>query len=158
LLTAPHVLALIAFGLLCGQGRAVLLRFGLPSLSLGLLIGFAGALLAVPPSGAPTLLTAMALLCGLTAAACYRVPAWVCIVLGALIGAAIGFDSNPEASTPFAECAGMSGTAIAALLLFLNIAGFAAFAALQWQHIGVRIAASWMSAAAFLNIALLFRK
>ncbi len=40
LLTVQHAMVLIAFGLLCGQRGATHLRFGLPGLAAGLLLGF----------------------------------------------------------------------------------------------------------------------
>jgi urease accessory protein len=158
LLTLQHALALIAFGLMCGQRGAALLRFGLPSLVTGLAIGFVAAEMGAAADFVPKVLTAFALLAGLTVAANYRLPAWACIFTGTAIGTMIGLDSKPEAATLLGEIAGLAGTSIGGLLLFLNLAGLAAFAAAPWQSIGIRVIGSWTSAAAFLNIALLFRK
>jgi hydrogenase/urease accessory protein HupE len=158
LLTLQHALALIAFGLMCGQFGAALLRFGLPSLAIGLALGFATAEMGAAADVLPKALTALALLAGLAVAANYRPPGWACIFIAAAIGTMIGLDSKPEAATLMGEAAGIAGTSIGALLLFLNLAGLAAFATAQWQSIGIRVIGSWTSAAAFLNIALLFRK
>ncbi len=158
LLTLQHALALIAFGLLCGQHGAFPLRYGLPALALGLGAGFAGAYLGATLAAAPTILTALCLAAGLAVAANYRLPAWATIGLGGAIGLMIGFESKPEATTPLAQLAGISGTTIAVLLLFLNLAGLAAFVTAQWLQIGIRVLGSWTSAAAFLNMMLLFRK
>ncbi len=160
ILTLQHALALVAFGLLCGQNNAVLLRFGLPGLAAGLTFGFAIAYGAYAASAldAP-ILTALALLAGVSVAASYLMPAWICIGMGFLIGAMIGLDSKPETLDGFlANAEAIAGTLIGVFLLFLNLAGIAAFAEKQWQSIGVRVIGSWTSAAAFLNIALLFRK
>jgi urease accessory protein len=158
LLTLQHALALIAFGLLCGQHGASLLRYGLPALTLGLGLGFAAAYLGEVLAAAPTILTVLGLAAGLAVAANYRLPAWATIGLGGTIGLMIGCDSKPETATLLAQLAGISGTTIAVLLLFLNLAGLAAFVTAQWLQIGIRILGSWTSAAAFLNIMLLFRK
>lgn len=158
LLTLQHALALIAFGLLCGQHGASLLRYGLPALAFGLGLGFAAAYLGEALAAAPAILTMLGLAAGLAVAANYRLPAWAAIGLGGMIGLMIGLDSKPEAATLLAELAGISGTVIAVFLLFLNLAGLAAFVTAQWLQIGVRVLGSWTSAAAFLNIVLLFRK
>ncbi|WP_020176882.1 HupE/UreJ family protein [Methyloferula stellata] len=158
LLTLQHALALIAFGLMCGQHGASLLRYGLPALTLGLGLGFAGAYLGETLPAAPTILTVLGLAAGLAVAANYRLPAWAAMGLGGMIGLMIGLESKPETATLLAQLAGISGTTIAVLLLFLNLAGLAAFVTAQWLQIGVRILGSWTSAAAFLNIMLLFRK
>ena len=158
LLTVQHALALIAFGLLCGQRGAALLRFGLPGLAGGLVLGLAAANLGASVQFIPPALTVFAALAGLCVAANYVMPASVCISLGMLIGSAIGLDSNPETVDVLARAAGIGGTVIGVLLLFLNPAGLAAFSSAPWQEIGVRVVGSWTSAAAFLNIALFFRK
>ncbi len=159
LLTVQHAMVLIAFGLMCGQGGAACLRFGLPGLAAGLVLGFAAAeTMAVLPDGIPRVLTFMAMVTGLGVAVNYRLPAPICMAVGLIVGSLIGMDSKPEAETVKSVLAGISGTSIAVVLLFLNIAGLASFAAAEWQRIGIRVIGSWTSAAAFLNIALLFRK
>jgi hypothetical protein len=113
---------------------------------------------ATSPGGISCALTIVALIAGLLVAANYRLPVSACLAMGLIIGGLIGLDSNPDMATASAQLAGISGTSIAVLLLFLNIASLATFAAAEWQSIGIRVAGSWTSAAAFLNIALLFRK
>jgi urease accessory protein len=159
LLTVQHAMVLTAFGLLCGQSGVAHLRFGLPGLAVGLVAGFSIAEAGFPSADAiPLALTILAFVAGSFVASNYRLPAPVCLAMGLIIGGLIGLDSNPETSVAGAQLAGISGTSIAVLLLFLNIAGLATFASAEWQCIGIRVAGSWMSAAAFLNIALLFRK
>jgi hydrogenase/urease accessory protein HupE len=156
-LTMPHALALVAFGLICGQRNARMLPFGLPSLVCGSILGSIAAALGQTVPAASALLTALALLAGLGVAVNPPLPPGTAIILGALIGALIGIDSFPEG--PFITVAsGLSGTAIGVILLYLNLAGLAFFAKAEWQAIGIRVAGSWASAAAILNIALLFRK
>ncbi len=158
LLTLPHALALIAFGLICGQHGASPLRFGLPGLALGLGCGFAAAYLGGAPTFASPFLTALALLCGLGVAAFYQPPMWAALVIGVLAGGAVGLESKPDAATLLAQVQSIAGTTTGVLLLYLNLAGLAAFAAKSWQQIGVRVIGSWTSAASFLNLALLLRK
>lgn len=158
LLTVQHALAIIAFGLLCGQRDAALLRFGLPGLAGGLVLGLAAANLGASAPFIVPALTVFAALAGLCVAANYVMPGSFCISLGMGIGSAIGLDSNPDTADVLAQAAGIGGTVMGVLLLFLNSAGLAAFSSAPWQEIGVRVVGSWMSAAAFLNIALFFRK
>lgn len=71
LLTVQHALAIIAFGLLCGQRDAALLRFGLPGLAGGLGLGLAAANLGASTLFIVPALTVFAALAGLCVAANY---------------------------------------------------------------------------------------
>lgn len=149
---SAHGAAIVALGLLVGQqgwGRVT------PIVFIAALVAGLGLIwLAVVPRYVNEALLVLAVVCGLLVALARPLPELIGIVFGVLIGVAVGLDSPPEVLSVREANLMLIGTGLgASLFLVLAIEG-----ALQlvkpWQRIGVRVAGSWIAAAAILVLAL----
>ena len=152
LVVAPHLMIIIALGLLIGQqskditiaprgflGGAIA---GLAAAALGagfdaeiiiiVIAGTAGLLASIKPSLKTPVYTSFAIMGGLF----------------------IGLDSTPEGLKAKDLFMSLGGTLLGASLLLFYIAVLASKAKKQWQQIGVRVIASWTTASAVLVLAL----
>lgn len=149
---SAHGAAIVALGLLVGQqgwGRVT------PIVFIAALVAGLGLIwLAVVPRYVNEALLVLAVVCGLLVAFARPLPELIGIVFGVLIGVVVGLDSPPEVLSVREANLMLIGTGLgASLFLVLAIEG-----ALQlvkpWQRIGVRVAGSWIAAAAILVLAL----
>jgi hypothetical protein len=152
LLVPAHVIALLALGLLIGRQT-----HWLPSV-LAFAAALAAALsaiaLAVGQTPAPNVVLAAAAVTGILAAAAVPLPAFICVALAAVSGAAIGLDSPPRALTLAAATAALIGTGIGSCLVLVVLVLATRYLTRPWQRIGVRIVGSWIAASALLVLAL----
>lgn len=150
MLSPTNLLALVSLGLLGGRQGArltpvILFAFGLLAGSLGV-----AAALRDPPAGTALLHIA-------AIAAILVVIAWTPSISGALAfagGAALALNAPPQAITLWGAMMSQLGAAIAALIAFVAVALVAASAQRPWQHVALRVVASWIAASAILAIAL----
>ena len=168
LVTPPHLIALLALGLLLGQaGQRVtgdddspLAVLAAPLVALAVALG-AGVLRAgLYPAEEPDtdrVLLALAAATGLAVAAAWRAPVGVRLVVALAVGLAAGLASAPSGVSSAERWTSLAGTTAAALLLCGYVAVMVAVARRPpWLTIAVRVLGSWMAAAALLVLALSF--
>jgi len=153
LFVPAHLLALIGLGLLIGQQNA-----GRRALALNFVVALAAGLVAIVlaagPSRANDVLIVSAAVAGLLVAAARPLPQVVGWPLAAVTGAAIGLDSPPDVIDLRTATVMLIGTGFGAIIVLVVMAEGTAVLRRDWQRIGVRIAGSWMAAAAILVLAL----
>jgi urease accessory protein len=152
-LTVPaHVLALVALGLCIGQHgaarRAVMAAFA---------AGLAGGLIAIAGAARPTfavdVLLVATVLAGGAAAMARPLPVLVSVSLAAIMGAALGLDSPPQAISLTSAHLALLGTGLGAwLLLALVSAGTRLLGGAL--RAAPRILGSWAAASAIMGLAL----
>jgi hypothetical protein len=150
---AALVIALIACALWLGQQGATRLALG----------AFAGALAVglalnqwVAPARTQDALLAATAATGLMVVLGRRWPAWLVVLAGAALGLQLGRGIELGASSGLARLT-TAGTAWALACAAVAVGGWC-IARLRWPwaKIGVRVAASWISASALLVLALAF--
>jgi urease accessory protein len=148
-----HLLAVVALGLLAGR-QARLPVIPIAALAAGLAAGSLVVASAVRDNPAALALLALAAIAAGLTIIDRPLPSWAAAGLALAIGAALALDAPPQEFTIHAAIASQLGFALAAILAFALAALIAAQANVPWQHIGVRIAASWIAASAILVLAL----
>lgn len=157
--TPPHVLSIIALGLLFGQRIPFRLKKPMAALALGSAAG-----LLITPSGWPgSVPPALILGCALAIAGWTTLertaPVAMLAAAGALAGFLIGLDSAPEAADPMRVSQSLIGT-----WLGINAAvGYLAVCVSHskgrpWARIAIRVAASWIIAITLLVLAFSLRQ
>ncbi len=152
----PHLLAVTAFGLLCGQHADDLLKIGLAALASGLALGAVATGFGYAPAGTGFIM-ALTLATGLFVMSGVQPPAWMALCLGLVMGSIIATESASETLAGPALLVSLLGAAMSVILLHLNIAIAAGALRRDWQTIGVRVLGSWISAIGVLYGALLLR-
>jgi hydrogenase/urease accessory protein HupE len=168
LVTPPHLIALLALGLLLGQAGqratgdddAPLAALAAPLAALGVAL-VAGVLRAgLHPAEEPDtdrVLLALAAATGLAVAAAWRAPQGVRLVVALAVGLATGLASAPTGVSDAERWTSLAGTAAASLMLAAYVAVMVAMARRPpWLAIAARVLGSWMAAAALLVLALSF--
>ncbi|MEJ0076963.1 MAG: hypothetical protein WDO17_16265 [Alphaproteobacteria bacterium] len=156
ILLPANLLALVALGLLTGQGARETSRLMLASFAAGLLAGALLIALALRDPPAPIALLVLATIAGLIVACAQPIPVLIRHALSFAAGAALALDAPPQAVTIPAAAAAQFGTGIAALAALGLVALVAMKAQHGWQRIGIRIVGSWIAASAILVLALRF--
>ncbi len=148
-----HAILVVALGLLLGQQGSEHLQRALPA--------FAGVLaVALIGSGQAPLLPfeaiqlVMGLLLGLLLASARALPGRATLLLAPVAAAAIGLDSNPEGQAGTQRLTTLAGTWMGASFAVLWFFGIADALRRDWQKIAVRVAGSWIAAAAVMVLAL----
>ncbi|MGF1594698.1 MAG: HupE/UreJ family protein [Kiloniellaceae bacterium] len=151
-LVPAHLLILVATGLLLGQQATVLSRWGWGTFVAAFWIGLAAGQLVIPTVPAAALLV-VALTAGLLVA--FRRPIGLPALAGlaALGGFGMGLDSLPGSVSGRDTSLTLAGTAIGGVLLLSYAGGLASRTPRAWHCIGVRIAGSWIAAAAGIVLA-----
>jgi urease accessory protein len=153
LAVAPtHLLAIVAMGLLAGQGGRNGLMLAL--FAVGMLAGSIAIALATRETPSALVLLAMAAFAGITVATAIMLPSILTNVLAFATGAALALDAPPQAITIPSAIATQVGFGGAALTTFGLIAFMVMRADRPWQRIGVRVVGSWIAASAILALAL----
>jgi urease accessory protein len=148
-----HLLAVVAIGLLAGQGtRGMVVLLAL--FALGLLAGSFAIALAMREMPSALTLLGIAASAGIVAAAAVPLPSILKNALTLTTGTALAFNSPPQAITIPSAIATQAGFAGAALTTFGLIAFIATRADHPWQRVAMRVVASWIAASAILVLAL----
>jgi urease accessory protein len=153
LMDAALVIALIAVALWAGQqGRA---RWVIGAFAAALALGLALNHLIAPARTQDALLAATAAT-GLLVVIGRRWPAWLAIIVGGAVGVQLGRGIELGASSGLARL-NVAGTAWALACAGVVVCAWCvARLRWPWAKIGVRVAASWISASALLVLALAF--
>lgn len=154
LLVPAHLLSIAAVGLLIGQQPSQSLQPAALACLAATATGLIGAGLGLTIE-LESLLLACAAGCGLLVAWRPRLPQGATILLGGLIGLAVGLDSPPNLVDLQTKVAALLGTGVAVYLLFLySTAAADRLNARPWQQIAVRVLGSWIAASALLVLSL----
>jgi hypothetical protein len=147
-----HLLAVVAIGLLAGQGtRGMVVLLAL--FALGLLAGSFAIASAIREMPSALTLLGIAASAGIVAAA-VPLPSILKNALTLTTGTALAFNSPPQAITIPSAIATQAGFGGAALTTFGLIAFIATRADHSWQRVAMRVVASWIAASAILVLAL----
>jgi urease accessory protein len=153
LAVAPtHLLAIVAIGLLVGQGGRS--GFALALFLVGMLAGSLAIASAIRETPSALVLLAMAALAGITIAAAIGLPPLLMNALALMTGAALALDAPPQAIGIAAAIASQAGTGAAAAIALVLVVSIAAHVDRPWQRIGLRVVGSWIAASAILALAL----
>jgi urease accessory protein len=154
-LFAPTLLlAVLALGLLAGQGAARFPFGVLAACASGLAVGSVMIAAALRAENTSPVLLAGAALCAGVVAAGRPVPQPAKAIAACATGGVLAFNAPPQAITIPSAVAEQIGTALAALAVFAAAALVAMHAEREWQRIGLRIGGSWIAASAILVLAL----
>jgi urease accessory protein len=156
-LVPSHAMSIVALALLLaprpsGERHAVIATF-----AAALLGAVALVTLAFQTDRAEMTLLACAAVAGLLVAARAQLPIFAAMLLAAINGFALQFDSVPAVISISETLLTLAGAALAALIGVAGVAALAARASLTWQVVAIRILGSWIAATAFLLLALRFR-
>jgi hypothetical protein len=149
-----HLLAILAAGLLAGQGAKRFPAAPIAACAFGLAVGSILIAAALRVENAAPILIAIASLAGIAVAAALPVPAPAQVIAAAATGGLLALDSAPQAIRIPLALAAQTGTAAAALAVLTLTIMIATRATRPWQHVALRIAGSWIAASAILALAL----
>ncbi len=147
-----HLLAVVALGLLIGQGARVRLHLAL--FTLGLFAGSLAIAAATREMPAALGLLTMAAVAGIFVVLAWTPPAVLAGALALIAGTALALNTPPQALTIPAAVGEQVGSAIAALVSLALVAFVATKTDRSWQRIALRIVGSWIAASAILVLAL----
>jgi urease accessory protein len=123
---------------------------------VAVLVGLGAIAMAYVPKFAEEALLTFAAITGLLVALSRPLPQGLGVLLAAAMGLSLALDSPPEALTLMQANLTLLGTALGAVLLLLALLQGTSRLRHHWQHIGARIAGSWIAASAILVLALRF--
>lgn len=153
LVVAPHLMALIALGLLIGQRGFAAAGYS----SVALIGALAGGLLLVGTgngASTDTLLLFCTVIVALLVIAAKPYPPTVLGAVAGVVGLTVGLGSDPEGVVGQARWVFLGGVLAGASLCCLWFAAMTEFATRPWLKIAVRVVASWLAASALLVLAL----
>ena len=151
--TASDLLVVLALALLAGQRGTQAARWSLFVLPAAwLLAGLAGAQRAVEPTVAWPVLTTLTFgVAGMLVAFGTRLPPAAVALYAALAGGLHGF-LNGAALTPGTSALALAGAATTVFCVLALVSAQVAVLRAGWTRIAVRVAGSWLGAAALLMI------
>ncbi|MBM3529503.1 MAG: hypothetical protein FJX62_15545 [Alphaproteobacteria bacterium] len=153
-----HLMAIAAFGILCGQHRVAWGIADLAAFAAGLAAGLGAIAVAYAPQWAGLALLVLALTSGVLAALAKPLPPFLGLALAAMTGMAVGLDSPPDTIKVDEANRMLAGTALGAVILFAVTRELSArlvqALARPWTRVGVRVLGSWIAASAALVLAM----
>lgn len=152
LLVPAHPLLLLALGLVLAQGGRAAAPRALGLWVLGLALGLVARARWAAPEAVALAPLALAAGIGLLVAAAAPPRGPLAAALAGLAGLALGLDSDPAGSWP-----ALAGTGLGASGVLLLVAGGLVDRRAAWLAIGIRVAGSWIAAAALMVLALALR-
>ncbi|MCB1706309.1 MAG: HupE/UreJ family protein [Halioglobus sp.] len=157
-LAPAHALALFTFALFVGQRGVTGMQFAYPAFLSLLAVGLVLAGLDYDlNSHAETALLVLATLFGIVVALNRQLPVLVYSVCGAALGMLVGLDSGTPDFTRQETALALLGCWVGDAIILILLAGAVELLRKPWQHIAVRVAASWGAASAILVLAMAFR-
>lgn len=153
LVVPPHLMALIALGLLIGQHGAAKSSHA----SIALVVALAGGLLLVGTGNGASTDTLLLVCTGIVASLVIAARPYPKLFLGAVagvVGLTLGLGSDPEGVTGSTQWVFLSGVLAGASLCCLWLAVMTELATRPWMKIAVRVIASWLAVSALLVLAL----
>lgn len=157
-MTPSDLLVVIAFALLAGQGGTRTARWTLLLLPLAWLVGGAAGALG-PAQAVPPLLTTLTF--GVAGALAALHPTWRAEVVGGLALAAgllHGYANGATMAPGGANALMLAGAVTAAFCVLALASAQVTLARAGWTVVAVRVAGSWLAAAALLMIGWLIRQ
>jgi urease accessory protein len=160
-----HMMTILGLGLLLGQRDLAALRGPI----YGFLAGLIGGLVLSPfvttdvmTAGLSVAQLALVAVLGGMIVLFRPLPFPLLATLGTVGGAVLGLDSAPEDATLQQTVACLAGTAIALILVLLNLVALGNYVVAQaarrpWLGVGMRIVGSWIVAASLMVLALHLR-
>jgi len=157
--TPAHLLLLLGLGLMLGQhaplGLKTPLAVFLPLSALALALTTTGLVKTVYP---PVLII-LALLAGALVALARRPPPLAIRGLFGVAALALGLDSAADNATGWGIVKTLLGTWTGLIILLADTAYYSSrFTRWQWQRVGLRVAGSWITAAALMILAFALRR
>jgi urease accessory protein len=149
-----HILCLAGIALLAGRASVPHRGAIILALTTGLIGGLGAVASGVGETAAGDVLALVALICGLAAAKAARLLGWLAAPLALVAGLAIGLDSPPETISLREAVWTLFGTAAGSILAAAALREAAAWAAVRWRGIALRVAGSWIAAIGILVLAL----
>jgi len=135
-------------------GQQLHRRVTLAAFALGLVAGLAALATGVGATPAPIVILLGAATAGLGAASGRPVRELLGAPLALIVGAAVGLDSPPQATSIPTANAALVGTPLAGFVTVALIAAGSARLREGWRHIGARVFGSWIAVSAILVLAL----
>jgi urease accessory protein len=161
-ISPTHLIALLALGLAVGQraqGRGDFAPLRAPLAVLGLALATGLLLAAIGVLGDPDTDRALLMLAAATALAVViarPLPTTALCALAIAVALAAMLASAPSGVDATARRVSLAGTALAALAVVVYVGVMVGVAQRAWLKIAVRVAGSWIAAAALLVLALSF--
>jgi hydrogenase/urease accessory protein HupE len=155
LFVIDHVMAVLALGLLMGSQQRW--RWLPPvAYAVGIAVGLAVMMSGLVPLYANETILGIAMVAGMLVALALPLSQWLGAALAGILGVAIALDSPPDVLSISEANLMLSGTAIGATAFVIAVRQAVRHARARWAQIGIRIAGSWIAAAAILALALRF--
>jgi len=153
-LAPAHFISLLGLGLVAGRTVVSAQVQTLAAFACGLVGGLGAIAWGIGETPANDVLVAMAALCGLIAATGISVSIWFAAPVALVSGAALGFDSPPDAILLREAMLMLIGTACGGIAVLTAIGTAASALSRPWHGIATRVAGSWIAAIAILVLAL----
>lgn len=158
-ITVETVLPLIALSLLAGQQRREAAIHLLVTFPASLIVGALLATLGNAPSHLEVIQLSVVQLVltagfGILVACAGRVPSWLLVALGAMLGISVGWANAAEAFGQVNRIRFIAGLAVVGLLLLLYGNGLVRNLKREWTQIAVRVVGSWIAAVSILVLGL----
>src|SRR5262252_760657 len=144
-LAPAHFMSLLGLGLIAGRDVFVQLPT-LAAFASGLAGGLGAIAWGIGETPANDVLVAMAALCGLIAATGISVSIWFAAPVALVSGAALGFDSPPDAILLREAMLMLIGTACGGIAVLTAIGTAASALSRPWHGIATRVTGSWIAA------------
>lgn len=159
LMTPSHLIILLGLCLLLGQRLPLDVKTPLwvlaPASAVGLLVTLSGYITVVPVP----LLAGIALALGAIVAWGKPTPAWLCRLICAVAGVAIGLDSGVDSGTAWAIFKTLAGTWLSLNLVVAYLTVCVSHGGEKpWARTGIRVLGSWIFAISLLLLAFALRK
>jgi urease accessory protein len=153
-MTIETVLPLVAFSLLAGQQQRETAIYLLAAFPATLIVGaFLASLLDAPSSlGIVELILTAAF--GILVAFARRLPSWLLVALGAVLGISAGWANAGELVGQASRFRFIAGFAVVGLLLLVYGNGLVRNLKWEWTQIAVRVVGSWIAAVSILVLGL----
>lgn len=156
-LVAAHLLLLLGLGLLLARAGRTAAPSSLAAWLAGLLGGLGLAAAGLGPAGSTLPPLALAAAQGLLLAAALTPPRGLLGALAAAAGLALGLDSEPGPAAANERLLQLAGTGLGSSAFLVLVAGALVDRNGPGLRIGIRVAGSWIAAAALMVLALALR-
>jgi urease accessory protein len=152
-LLPAHVMAIISMGLLGARTKLWPCVGFVAAFAAGLASGLVALVFEVGETVSGDVLLTAALLSGLAAAAAFALPRRVAAATAFVVGCALGLDSPPDAILMREAILALGGTWFGGTTLLVTVLAAAMVLVRFWNGIVLRVAGSWLAAAAILFLA-----
>jgi urease accessory protein len=152
--TMETVLPMVALSLLAGQQRRKTAIHLLAAFPAALIVGALLASLRDAPSSLGVVQLILTAGFGILVAFARRVPSWLLVALGAVLGISAGWANAAELVGQASRFRFIAGLAVVGLLLLVYGNGLVRNLKWEWTQIAVRVVGSWIAAVSILVLGL----